>query len=230
MTCSARTPEGASVAVPRASTARAIGTASYCGACSSRMTTTKLRSTVPRLRRHDVECTSVGAPKRSVERRRTRSIGSSSAPTSMYQAAAPHGPARRGVPASRRRTNTSAWIGPSVPQTASRPAALRRDAPSRGSALASRSCCGCSGRGAGLSGRARQHRRGFRHRTRTGGPTSVGRSEPLPRGQILDRMNTARGQFDSMPSNASTRPLSTVLPPPAPSEPTTADMGSRRAG
>jgi hypothetical protein len=179
MTCSARTPEGASVAVPRASTARAIGTASYCGACSSRMTTMKLRSTVPRLRRHDVECTSVGAPKRSVERRRTRSIGSSSAPTSMYQAAGPHGPASRGVPASRRRTNTSAWIGPSVPQTAW-PTALRPDAPSRGSALASRPCCGRSGRAAGPGGRARQHRRGFRRRTRTGAPISVGRSEPLP--------------------------------------------------
>ena len=180
MTCSARTPEGASVAVPRASTARAIGTASYCGACSSRMTTMKLRSTVPRLRRHDVECTSVGVPKRSVERRRTSSIGSSLAPTWMYQAAGPHGPARRGVPASRRRTNTSAWIGPSVPQTASLPAALRRDVPSRGSALASRACCGCCARAAGPGGRARRHRHGFQLRNRIGAPISVRLSEPLP--------------------------------------------------
>jgi hypothetical protein len=180
MTCSARTPEGASVDVPRASSARAIGTDSYCGACSSRMTTMKLRSTVPRLRRHDVECTRVGGPKRSVERRRTSSIGSSSGPTSMYQAAGPQGPARRGAPASRRRTNTSAWIGPSVPQTASLPAALRRDVPFRGSALASRACCGCSGRAPGQGGRARQHRHGFRLHTRIGEPISARISEPLP--------------------------------------------------
>jgi hypothetical protein len=208
MTCSARTPEGASVDVPRASTARAIGTASNCGACSSRMTTMKLRSTVPRLRRHDVECTRVGAPKRSVERRRTRSIGSSSAPTSMYQAAGPHGPARCGVPASRRRTNTSAWIGPSVPQTASRPAALRRDAPSRGSALASPACCGCSGRAAGLGGRARQHRRGFRHRTRSEAPRSLERSELLPRRQMLDRLNSP--ETTSRPRRSSTTAVSTA--------------------
>ena len=78
------------------------------------MTTTKLRITASRSRRHEVEWTTIGSPIASRTIRLTTSTGCSVAPISSIQGALPHGPVSSIRPSCSQTTKTSAWTGPST--------------------------------------------------------------------------------------------------------------------
>lgn len=86
------------MAPPRSSCVRTMGMPVSSGVWSARLTTTKLKITEPRARRHLVEWTSSGSPIKLPDRRVTTSMGSSLALTSIYHGSGPHGPASCGVP------------------------------------------------------------------------------------------------------------------------------------
>ena len=83
---------GAAVASDRASSARSIGTLAMSPTSSRSMTTTKLRITASRSRRHDVEWTRIGGPTTSRTIRSTTSTGCSVAPSWRIHGCGPSGP------------------------------------------------------------------------------------------------------------------------------------------